>query len=62
MFREYAGAGKSLPCQVLNHHGFDDMETLLCMEDEHMREMGIATGHILKLKRPSCFRTLAGDP
>jgi len=44
-------AGLIQYARVLNHHGFDDMETLLCMEDEHMREMGIATGHILKLKR-----------
>mmetsp|Transcript_65910 Transcript_65910/g.155227 ORF Transcript_65910/g.155227 Transcript_65910/m.155227 type:complete len:434 (-) Transcript_65910:301-1602(-) len=37
--------------EVLRDHGFDDMETLLGMEEEHMRDAGMPSGHVVKLKR-----------
>jgi hypothetical protein len=32
-------------------HGFDCMEVVLEMQESHMREIGMATGHILKLRK-----------
>lgn len=32
-------------------HGFDCMEVVQEMEDSHMQELGMATGHIIKLKK-----------
>jgi len=40
--------------QALRTHGFEDLETLMAMREEHMREVGMATGHIVKLKRHLC--------
>ncbi|CAJ1338686.1 unnamed protein product [Effrenium voratum] len=37
--------------EVFKDHGFDDMETLMGMEEEHMRDMGMPSGHIVKLRR-----------
>lgn len=37
--------------EVLRDHGFEDMETLLGIEEEHMRDIGMPAGHIVKLKR-----------
>ncbi|CAJ1357289.1 unnamed protein product [Effrenium voratum] len=37
--------------EVMRDHGFDDLETLICIEEPHMREMGMPAGHIVKLKR-----------
>ena len=37
--------------ELMRDHGFDDMETLMCIEEPHMREMGMPAGHIVKLKR-----------
>eukprot|EP00440_Ansanella_granifera_P062413 gb/GFBE01067671.1/.p1 GENE.gb/GFBE01067671.1/~~gb/GFBE01067671.1/.p1 ORF type:complete len:448 (+),score=77.94 gb/GFBE01067671.1/:1-1344(+) len=36
---------------LMQRSGFDDMETLLEIEDEHMRELGLPPGHIVKLKK-----------
>jgi len=32
-------------------NGFDDMEVLMDIEDDHMRELGLLPGHMLKLKK-----------
>lgn len=37
--------------EVLRDHGFEDMETLLGIEEEHMRDIGMPAWHIVKLKR-----------
>ena len=37
--------------EVLRDHGFEDMETLLGIEEEHMRDIGMPAGHIVKFKR-----------
>jgi hemoglobin-like flavoprotein len=37
--------------QPLIASGFDDFETLLDIEDSHMKEIGMLPGHIVKLKR-----------
>jgi len=37
--------------EVLVGNGFEDIETLLDIEDEHMRELAIPPGHIVKLKK-----------
>ena len=37
--------------QALRNHGFEDVETLMGMREEHMRELGMPAGHIVKLKR-----------
>ncbi|CAJ1375010.1 unnamed protein product [Effrenium voratum] len=37
--------------EALRDNGFDDMETLMGIEEEHMRDIGMAVGHIVKLKR-----------
>jgi len=37
--------------EVLRDHGFEDMETLLGIEEEHMRDIGMPAGHIVKMKR-----------
>ena len=37
--------------ELLRDHGFEDMETLLGIEEQHMRDMGMPAGHIVKLKR-----------
>eukprot|EP00441_Pelagodinium_beii_P034350 CAMPEP_0197630234 /NCGR_PEP_ID=MMETSP1338-20131121/7789_1 /TAXON_ID=43686 ORGANISM="Pelagodinium beii, Strain RCC1491" /NCGR_SAMPLE_ID=MMETSP1338 /ASSEMBLY_ACC=CAM_ASM_000754 /LENGTH=419 /DNA_ID=CAMNT_0043201419 /DNA_START=29 /DNA_END=1288 /DNA_ORIENTATION=+ len=36
---------------LLIHNGFDDMETLAMLEEDHMRDMGMPLGHILKLRK-----------
>ena len=56
--RKRSKTNRLQPQQVLKHHGFDDMETLMSIQDEHMREMSIPTGHILKLKRRGLLKTL----
>ena len=43
------------PWQTLRNSGFDDMETLMDMQEEHMRELGMPSGHIVKLKRPTAM-------
>ena len=37
--------------EILRDHGFEDMETLLGIEEEHMRDIGMPAGHIVKMKR-----------
>ena len=37
--------------ELLRDHGFEDMETLLGIEEQHMRDMGMPAGHIVKMKR-----------
>jgi len=37
--------------ELLISSGFDDMETLHDIEDEHMRDLGLPPGHIVKLKK-----------
>jgi len=37
--------------QPLLAHGFDEMETLLDVEDEDLRDMGVPRGHVVKLKK-----------
>lgn len=37
--------------EPLLRSGFDDMETLLEIEDGHMKDLGIPPGHVLKLKK-----------
>jgi len=32
-------------------NGFDDLETLVCMTDEDMKDLGIARGHAMKLRK-----------
>eukprot|EP00930_Biecheleria_cincta_P093273 TRINITY_DN8351_c1_g1_i1.p1 TRINITY_DN8351_c1_g1~~TRINITY_DN8351_c1_g1_i1.p1 ORF type:complete len:399 (+),score=86.61 TRINITY_DN8351_c1_g1_i1:62-1198(+) len=44
--------------EQLISNGFDDLETLLDIEDEHMKDIGIPPGHILKLKKK--LRDLGG--
>merc|ERR1719240_1786879 len=45
------GLGLSRYISLFNDHGFDDMETVLEMEEEHMEKMGIAMGHKLKISK-----------
>ena len=47
------------PVQVLRDHGFDDMDTLLGMEEEHMRDAGMPSGHIVKLKRQDTSNSIS---
>lgn len=35
----------------LLEHGFEDMETMMLMEEQHMENIGMLPGHILKLKK-----------
>jgi len=49
MFLQDAGLSKY--AEPLISGGFDDMDTLLDIENEHMRELGIPPGHIVKLKK-----------
>jgi len=49
MFLQDAGLAKY--AAPLISSGFDDMDTLLDIENEHMREIGIPPGHIVKLKK-----------
>jgi len=51
-------ASLSQYAELLISNGFDDLETLLDIEDEHMKEIGIPPGHILKLKKK--LRDLGG--
>jgi len=51
-------AGLSQYAELLISNGFDDLETLLDIEDEHMKDMGIPPGHILKPKKK--LRDVAG--
>jgi len=37
--------------EVFHRNGFDDMEVLVEIEDDHMRELGLPPGHMLKLKK-----------
>jgi len=48
-FLKDIGLGKYAKPLILS--GFDDMETLLDIENEHMREIGFPPGHIVKLKK-----------
>lgn len=36
---------------ALRSHGFDDMETILMINEEHMKDLGMRMGHIMKLKK-----------
>jgi len=36
--------------QLLIRNGFDDLETLKMLEEDHMKDIGMPLGHILKLK------------
>lgn len=49
---------------MLLRSGFDDMETLIEIEDDHLRDLGLPPGHALKLrKRLKEYRaTVAPDP
>lgn len=50
--------GLSQYAEQLINNGFDDLDTLLDIEDEHMKDIGIPPGHILKLKKK--LRDLGG--
>lgn len=43
--------GLSQYAEGLIKNGWDDMETLLMIDDEGMKELGIPRGHVLKLKK-----------
>jgi len=45
------GLGLSRYCSLFTEHGFDDMESVLEMQDPHMDAMGIAMGHKLKIAK-----------
>jgi len=45
--------------EAFRQNGFDDMETLLEIEDGHMREIGMPPGHIVKLRKR--LREFDGD-
>jgi len=45
--------------EIFLQSGFDDLDTLMDIEEEHMKEMGMPPGHVVKLKK--CIRKLAGD-
>mmetsp|Transcript_44058 Transcript_44058/g.79204 ORF Transcript_44058/g.79204 Transcript_44058/m.79204 type:complete len:369 (+) Transcript_44058:75-1181(+) len=49
VFLNNAGLGRY--SEALISSGFDDMDTLLDIEDEHMRQLGMPPGHIVKLKK-----------
>eukprot|EP00441_Pelagodinium_beii_P033143 CAMPEP_0197640684 /NCGR_PEP_ID=MMETSP1338-20131121/14888_1 /TAXON_ID=43686 ORGANISM="Pelagodinium beii, Strain RCC1491" /NCGR_SAMPLE_ID=MMETSP1338 /ASSEMBLY_ACC=CAM_ASM_000754 /LENGTH=364 /DNA_ID=CAMNT_0043213555 /DNA_START=88 /DNA_END=1182 /DNA_ORIENTATION=- len=49
IFLNNAGLGRY--AETLIGNGFDDMETLLDIEEEHMRQLGMPPGHIVKLKK-----------
>jgi serine/threonine protein kinase/hemoglobin-like flavoprotein len=45
------GIGLAQYAQTLLENGFDDMETLIEIEDEHMKQLGMPPGHVVKLKK-----------
>jgi len=45
------GIGLPQYAQVLLDSGFDEMDTLLLVEDADLKDLGVPRGHILKLKR-----------
>jgi len=45
------GAGLGQYADSLVSNGFDDMETLLEIEDTDMKDLGMARGHVLKLRK-----------
>merc|ERR1740117_566543 len=46
-----AGLGLDRYVSIFMDNGFDCMEVVELMEESHMREMGMATGHALKLRK-----------
>lgn len=46
-----AGLGLDRYVSLFNEHGFDCMEVVKEMTESHMREIGMATGHALKLRK-----------
>jgi hypothetical protein len=46
-----AGLGLDRYVSLFMEHGFDCMEVVQDMEESHMREIGMATGHALKLRK-----------
>jgi len=40
--------------EIFLQSGFDDLDTLMDIEEEHMKEMGMPPGHVVKLKK--CIR------
>merc|ERR1719482_1078126 len=46
-----AGLGLDRYVSLFLEHGFDCMEVVKEMQESHMQEIGMATGHILKLKK-----------
>jgi len=45
------GAGLGEYAGPLIRHGFDDMDTLLCIEDCDLKALGMPRGHVLKFRR-----------
>jgi len=46
-----AGLGLDRYVSLFNEHGFDCMEVVQEMQESHMRDIGMATGHALKLRK-----------